>query len=92
MCKAGETPRFLSSRSITKNFTGKCFFCNQTAKNDVLHQCQGLLMDVRVGKIALKLGDTKLLAKLREGDIVAVEAVYHSNCLSKTVQSIQNSQ
>ena len=37
-----ETPNSLRSSSNAKNFTGKCFFCNQTAEDDVLHQCQTL--------------------------------------------------
>ena len=47
-----ETPRSLRSSSNAKNFTGKCFFCNQTAEDEVLHQCQTLYMDFRVRKIA----------------------------------------
>ena len=78
-----ETPRSLRSCGNAKNFTGKYFFCNQTVEDDVLHQCQTLYMDVRVRKIAQELGDAKLLAKLGEGDMVAVKAVYHSNCLKK---------
>ena len=38
--------------------------------------------DFRVRKIAHELGHTKLRAKLSE-DMVAVETVYHSNCLIK---------
>lgn len=34
-------------------------------------------------KILHKLGDAKLLVKLSEGGKVAVEGVYHSNCLKK---------
>ena len=78
-----ETPRSLRSSSNAKNFIGKCFFCNQTAEDDVLHQCKTLYMDVRVRKVAHELGDTKLLAKLTERYLVAVEAVYHPNCLKK---------
>ena len=56
----------LRSSSNAKNLIGKCFFCNQTAEDDVLHQCKTLYMDVRVRKVAHELGDTKLLAKLTE--------------------------
>ena len=66
-----ETPRSLRSSSNAKNFTGKCFFCNQTAEDEVLHQGQTLYMDFQVRKIAHELGDMKLLAKLSEGDMVA---------------------
>ena len=32
---------------------------------------------------AIKIGDTKLLAKLSEGDMVAREACYHLRCMTK---------
>ena len=66
---------------LSKNFTGKCFFCNQTAENDVLYQSQTLYIDVCLRKIAHELGDTKLLAKLSERDMVAVEDVFDVMCL-----------
>ena len=34
-----ETPHSLRSSSNANNFTGRYFFCNQTAEDDVLHQC-----------------------------------------------------
>ena len=33
--------------------------------------------------MAQELADTKLLAKLSEGDMIATEAKYHCNCLSR---------
>ena len=38
----------------------------------MLQQCQTLYMDVYVRRIRHELGDTKLLAKLSEEDIVAI--------------------
>ena len=69
-----ETTRPLLNSSNAKNFARKCFFCNQTAEDYVLHQCQTLHMDFCVRKIAHEQGGARLLAKLREGDMVAVEA------------------
>ena len=39
-------------------------------------------MDVhhRVKRFAKNLGDTKYLAKISEGDMVAIEAKYHVKC------------
>ena len=65
-----ETSRSLRSSSNAKNFSEKCFFCNQTAEDDVVLQCQAFYTELRVSKIAHELGDTKLLAKLSEGDMV----------------------
>ena len=69
-----ETTRSLHSSSNAKNFARKCFFCNQTVEDYMLHQCQRLYMDFCVRKIAREQGGTRLLAKLSEGDMVAVEA------------------
>ena len=33
-------------------------------------------------KIAVELSDTKLIAKLSEGDMIATEAKYHARCLA----------
>ena len=41
-----------------------------------LHQCQTLPLDKRVRKMAQQLVDTKLLAKLSEGDMIATKAKY----------------
>ena len=78
-----ETPRSLRSSISAKNFTAKCFFCNQIVEDDVLHQCQTLFMDAHMRMIALEVGDTKLFAKPREEDMAAAEAVYHLNCFKK---------
>lgn len=36
---------------------------------------------IRGSKYAIDLQDTKLLSKLAGGDMVAIDAVYHSKCL-----------
>lgn len=36
-----------------------------------------------VSKMATEMGDMDLLVKLSEGDLVAIEAKYHLNCLSR---------
>lgn len=38
--------------------------------------------DKKVRQCALELGDTALLAKLAPGDMIALEAKYHSRCLA----------
>ena len=78
-----ETPSSLDGSSSAKSFTGKVCFCSQTAKGNVLHQFQKLYMDAHMRKVAYKLGDTKLFAKLSERVMVAVEAVHNSNCFKK---------
>ena len=39
-------------------------------------------LDEKVRKCAIDLGDSKLLSKLAEGDVIAIDAVYHANCLT----------
>jgi len=53
------------------------FFCGQTTGNDGLHVAT-LLVDQRVHECA---GDSMLLAKFFAGDVVALEAKYHSKYL-----------
>ena len=75
-----STTRILSTPNYSDNYF---FFCDQTDDAVNLHQCQTLLLDKCVRKMAQELVDTKLLAKLSEGDMIATEAKYHCNCLSR---------
>ena len=59
------------------------FFYDQTDDTVNLHQCQILSLDKRVRKMAQELVDTKLLAKLSEGNMIASEAKYHRNCVRR---------
>ena len=44
--------------------------------------------DKNVWRCATELGDTELLAKLSAGDMVAIEAKYHRNCLRALYNTI----
>ena len=78
-----ETP--CSTRRIlsTPNYSDNCFFCDQIDDTVNLHQCQTLSLDKHVRKMAQELVDTKLLAKLSEGNMIASEAKYHCNCVTR---------
>ena len=71
-------PRRQSEQS--QNFSAFCFFCDHEGGS--LHQCQTLHLNNQVYKIVEAPSDTKLLAKLSEGDMIATEAKYHLNCLT----------
>ena len=58
------------------NYYDNCLFCDQTDDAVNLHRCKTLSLDKRVRKMAQGLVDTKLLAKLSEGDMSATEAKY----------------
>ena len=44
-----------------------------------MHEAATFQIDKRVRACAVQLEDTELLAKLSTGDMVALEAKYHSN-------------
>lgn len=57
-----------------------CMFCD--LGDGELHQATTFGLNDRVRAAALKLNDSKLLAKLSEGDVIAIEMSYHLKCLS----------
>lgn len=58
-----------------------CFFCAQVAGTDGLHEVTTFQVDKHVRECAQLTGDNMLLAKLSLGDMVALEAKYHTKCL-----------
>jgi len=58
-----------------------CFFCDLPADEELLHSVTTFEVDRRVKECALVLSDNRLLAKLAVGDMIALEAQYHSRCL-----------
>jgi len=59
-----------------------CFFCDLPADQQHLHAITTFDLDARVKECAGVLGDNRLLAKLAVGDMIALEAKYHSRCLA----------
>ena len=57
----------------------KCFFYGEFSKD--MHRCQTLELNQKVRDIATEMGDDQMLAKLSQGDMVAVDAKYHLRCL-----------
>lgn len=69
-----------SSSSCTPGHSiKKCFFCDDTDSG--LHPESTNEVDKRVRECATLLNDGKLLPKLSAGDMVAIDAMYHSKCL-----------
>ena len=66
--------------TLLKNFSENCFSCEELDPQQELHECLSIPTSSRVKAMAEDLEDLKLLGKLREGDIVAKEAKYHSKC------------
>ncbi|XP_041462085.1 uncharacterized protein LOC121413358 [Lytechinus variegatus] len=66
-----------------------CFFCNKPGGNEELHHASTMDIDKNVRRCATELGDTELIAKLCAGDMVAIKAKYHRNCLRSLYNRIR---
>jgi hypothetical protein len=79
-CKTRRTS-FLHS-SVKSNEL-RCFFCDEVDSIANLHCASTDVIDKKVKQCAVQLQDRNLLAKLAAaGDMVALEAKYHSRCLA----------
>ena len=67
-----------------------CFFCEQPGNQSNLHQAETLKVDKKVRDCAVLLNDGKLIAKLSVGDMVALEAKYHTSCLVSLYNRARN--
>lgn len=56
-----------------------CIFCD--AQGNDLHQVLTLEVDRDVKDMAVQMKDSQLIGKLAAGDMVAIEAKYHSRCM-----------
>ena len=70
----------IESADIDDRQPPACFFCDKTHGD--LHKATTMSLDARVRQIATDMRDTKLLLKLSAGDMVALDAMYHKDCLS----------
>ena len=80
-----EHPSPVKTRKVYQTQTSVkeiCFFCNNADSSEELHQASTLAIDATVRKYATELQDSKLLAKLSEGDMSALDALYHRECLT----------
>ena len=57
-----------------------CIFCMESSGK--LHQCATMNLDKALRRMATELQDTSLLARISGGDLVAIEAKYHYDCMS----------
>lgn len=73
--------RLRSSSTDASGSKTSCFFCGQSAGSDDLHEASTFQIDRCVRESAALVEDTLLLAKLSMGDMVALEAKYHTKCL-----------
>ena len=67
--------RLQSAHEATK---ASCFFCGQPSGAEGLHEVATFQVDQRVRESAEITEDSMLLAKFSTGDMVALEAKYHT--------------
>ena len=71
-----------------------CFFCELSATKygPPLFEVCTKEVDEKVRLAAIKMEDTKLLAKLAAGDMIAIEAKYHCRCLVRYYNRARSTQ
>lgn len=78
-----KTRRSSSEHHPNRKTETVCIFCDQEGGSAGLHKASTFGIDQKVRKCATELRDTNLLAKLAAGDMVALDAQYHTKCLAK---------
>ena len=78
-----KTRRTSSGQYKPNQQTPQCFFCEEHEDHsENLHLALTPDVDKNVRECATLLSDSKLIAKLSSGDMIAIEAKYHSKCLT----------
>ena len=72
----------------SKETVPACFICDKS-DGQTLHNVSTLGLDDRVRECATLLNEEKVLAKLSGGDLIALEAKYHTKCLSMLYRKAQ---
>ena len=67
-----------------------CFFCDEADDEKNLRKASTMEFDCHIRATATTLGDEKLLAKLSQEDMVAIEARYHKACLTKLYKHLRD--
>ena len=57
-----------------------CIFCKKDS-DEILHDFTSLAVDKKIRDMAKELEDFKLLSRISGGDLVAIEAQYHSSVI-----------
>ena len=73
-----KSPR-LSEVSASTSHKLKCIFCESS--EGLLHSCSTFNLDTQLRGMATKLQDIDLLSRISSGDLVAIDAKYHSKCM-----------
>ena len=60
----------------------RCLFCREEDVIENFHFCSYLETDRRIREMALELQDYELLGRKSGGDLIAIEAKYHLDCIT----------
>ena len=60
-----------------------CIFCDENCDSGNLHEFRSLVVEQKAQESTKKLEDSLLLAKISGGDLLAIEAKYHIDSLTK---------
>lgn len=61
----------------------KCFLCDKSSEDDDLHEVSTFDADKNIRTMITELNDTTLMTRIVGGDLMAIEAKYHLQCLVK---------
>lgn len=82
-CETDPTESSISRskrRSLDTHINQKCIFC-ETENTLKLHAYSTIAAEISLREMADKMNDTWMIAKISQGDLVAIEAKYHFLCL-----------
>jgi len=68
------------------------FICDELSTMEELSEARPTNLDSHVRECAAQLNDSKLLAKLSRGDVIAIEAKYHKKCLVALYNRLRSQQ
>ena len=87
----GKSARGTRSSYQSANFMeSTCFFCDEVDTDKNLRTASTMALDQHIRSAATQLCDEKLLAKLSQGDVVAIKSKYHSKCLAKLYNRLRD--
>lgn len=75
-----EQRRSKRHSSSTQILGPSCIFCDDVSGE--LHQCSTMTLDQELRRMAAEMQDTSLISRISGGDLIAIEARYHRNCLA----------
>ena len=77
-----EPPLKRRNRLSSSSIIFACFICEKGDEDEKLHRVETFSCNDRIKSMAQELEDHKLLGKLSQGDLIAIEGRYHKSCMT----------